>query len=489
MPGKLPIIYVRGYAGGTGGINTATDDPFYGFNSGSTHVHNGMDGKPKYYQFEGPLLRLVRDLDYAVIVEGDQDRFLTEHPDGAAKPATIWIDRFYDIDASTFGVDAKPFHLEEAAEGLFELIKQVCRVTNAPRVYLVAHSMGGLICRSTIQRVIPEHGLRAADFVDRLYTYATPHDGITFGHGHGILERLRDLFDPMGSDIFGPEHMYAYLTPTDEQLPGGPPPGWRAKDMPDSDNFPLERIFCMVGTNAKDYGPVEKVVGVMSDGLVQIQNAYVTNASHAYAYRCHSGRYGIVNSEEGYQNLRRFLFGDIEVTADLIGLDLPTGVAWQAEVQFAIRGLDALINERSRNHNCPIVLSSGEGPVMDVSAPLAKSFLDTKLAVKEACRYSLHVRIMSVRDGDDVDQLEQVADFDDYLLVDLKVSAAGDGFDAWANWQSELDVGHRSYEPTGDPLGDEAGEPGLWQHDIGLPGNAKAKFGATASVRLTARPH
>jgi hypothetical protein len=37
----------------------------------------------------------------------------------------------------------------------------------------------------------------------------------------------------------------------------------------------------MVGTNAKDYGPVEKVVGEMSDGLVQIQNAYVNKASHA----------------------------------------------------------------------------------------------------------------------------------------------------------------------------------------------------------------
>ena len=26
-----PIIYVRGFAGGTSGIDTATDDPFYGF--------------------------------------------------------------------------------------------------------------------------------------------------------------------------------------------------------------------------------------------------------------------------------------------------------------------------------------------------------------------------------------------------------------------------------------------------------------------------
>jgi hypothetical protein len=33
----------------------------------------------------------------------------------------------------------------------------------------------------------------------------------------------------------------------------------------------------------------------------------------AYVYRSHSGYYGIVNSEEGYQNLTRFLFGDVRI--------------------------------------------------------------------------------------------------------------------------------------------------------------------------------
>src|SRR5580765_1865288 len=78
MPGKLPIIYVRGYAGGTSGIDTAVDDPFYGFNSGSTHVHSSADGKPRFYQFEGPLLRLIEDEEYTLIVEGDQAKFLAD---------------------------------------------------------------------------------------------------------------------------------------------------------------------------------------------------------------------------------------------------------------------------------------------------------------------------------------------------------------------------------------------------------------------------
>ena len=36
--GRLPVVYVRGFAGGPSGINSAVDDPFYGFNEGSVQV-------------------------------------------------------------------------------------------------------------------------------------------------------------------------------------------------------------------------------------------------------------------------------------------------------------------------------------------------------------------------------------------------------------------------------------------------------------------
>ena len=69
--------------------------------------------------------------------------------------------------------------------------------------------------------------------------------------------------------------------------------------------FPLHHVFCLVGTDAADYdaalGLSAKVVGPQSDGLVQIDNAYVPNTPRAFVHRGHSGRYGVVNSEEGYQ--------------------------------------------------------------------------------------------------------------------------------------------------------------------------------------------
>ena len=69
---RLPVIYVRGYAGTTSGIDAQVDDPFYGFNRGSTHVRVDGDGDPSYYQFEGPMLRLMIDENYQLLVHGDQ---------------------------------------------------------------------------------------------------------------------------------------------------------------------------------------------------------------------------------------------------------------------------------------------------------------------------------------------------------------------------------------------------------------------------------
>src|SRR5215218_7572733 len=60
----LPIIYLRGFTFGRGGTETTVDDPFYGFNSGSTHVRQDETGQPVFYVFESPVLRLLSDHGY-----------------------------------------------------------------------------------------------------------------------------------------------------------------------------------------------------------------------------------------------------------------------------------------------------------------------------------------------------------------------------------------------------------------------------------------
>jgi hypothetical protein len=64
---------------------------------------------------------------------------------------------------------------------------------------------------------------------------------------------------------------------------------------------------------------------------VQIKNASVEKTPRAFVHRSHSGHYGIVNSEEGYQNLRRFLFGDVRVDIRLAIDDISLPVAIEKE--------------------------------------------------------------------------------------------------------------------------------------------------------------
>lgn len=502
MGERLPIIYVRGFAGGQSGIDAQTDDPFYGFNVGSTHVRVGARGTPTYYQFESPLLRLMLDHDYDLKVKGGQLAWLEAQADGDVDPATIWIHRFYDISASTFGARPEEYTLERAAESLLELIELVQRKTGAPRVYLVAHSMGGLICRCLIQKVIPERrgdpagpGTgKATDYVDRLFTYATPHGGIEFDIGFGLFEKVRDLFGVNGADIFGPARMWSYLNPGD---PGPVPQDWDPREVPD-EAFPKDRIFTLIGTNPEDYdvarGLSSRAVGAKSDGLVQIENAYVPGARFAFVHRSHSGRYGIVNSEEGYQNLRRFLLGDLEVTADLVGVRLPDrrrdDVVWQAEVELAVRGLPILMHQQVAAHHCPVVL---ELPADDSDRPqpLVTTFLISDPVLRpgsaETARYKLDVRLLSLRQRRGIfdfgDHLEQTPDFADTLVVDI---GARDGaLAAWATWKSELTVPLRDYVPSGEPLADEDPALGRWVKRVPLPVGAREFLGDRAAVRLT----
>jgi hypothetical protein len=92
-------------------------------------------------------------------------------------------------------------------------------------------------------------------------------------------------------------------------------------------------------------------VGHGSDGLVRIENASLCGitsdgteaapVAKAFVYRSHSGSFGIVNSEESYQNLTRFLFGDIRVDiwVDVEEVRLPEDVQKEADKG---RTIDAL---------------------------------------------------------------------------------------------------------------------------------------------------
>lgn len=342
-----PIIYVRGYAATMGEIEATTADPYMGFNIGSTMVRQNAAKDVVRFIFESPLVRLMKDHGYVdAFHNGGND-----HDPGTVPAKSVWVYRYYEPVSKSLG-EGKRLTMEEFAEGLREFILQVrdavcggdAAARKAFKVHLVAHSMGGLICRAYLQNTC-RHGTGDAKrdtvlelsagapsdpMVDKVYTYGTPHNGIDFGPMNA--PNLGPL-DQMHVSNFNRKRMREYL-----RLP---------KDAPANSldgAFPVQRFFCFIGSNHRDYdafyGVSKYAAGSMSDGLVKIENAYVQGTPRALAYRSHSGPYGLVNSEAGYQNLRRFLFGSVRVTVTLEvdELLLPKAVQEQKDAGRQVRG-------------------------------------------------------------------------------------------------------------------------------------------------------
>jgi hypothetical protein len=245
---------------------------------------------------------------------------------------SVVIYRYYEDTDN----DGAPLTVAAAAAGLNDLIlsvrNRVCGDDEdnrkAFKVYLVAHSMGGLICRCLLQNF--EIGsAEARGMVDKVFTYATPHNGIEMlGVNVPSFLKLWDLSN------FNRGEMANYLG--FKELP-------ERVDSLDG-KFDPNRFFCLVGTNHEDYrvaaGLSSKLAGEMSDGLVRITNATVAAAPRAFVHRSHSGPFGIVNSEDGYQNLTRFLFGTNRVDGyiEVEELPLPQSLKKALKDEKTIRG-------------------------------------------------------------------------------------------------------------------------------------------------------
>jgi hypothetical protein len=324
-PWLWPIIYVRGYAMTSSEIDETTADPFCGFNIGSTVIRATPDPKtpPRKFIFESPLVRLSTDYGYTDVYQDGLDIVDVDFQ-GEVRTKSVVIYRYYDSSSTQFG-DGKTKTIREFAQGLDALIIKLRDLVCANpenevakkdfRCYLVAHSMGGLVCRAFLQNdTLGSKEARAC--VDKYFTYATPHNGIEMA-GINVPQWLG------ANDInnFNREKMADYLDikPLFKKT--------ERVDWIQEEKFPSRKIFCMVGTNRADYdvaaGLSRTFAGNGSDGLVKVANASVWGvdaggrfsqpSATAYCYRSHSGRQGIVNSEESYQNLVRFLFGNLRV--------------------------------------------------------------------------------------------------------------------------------------------------------------------------------
>ncbi|MCI0745050.1 MAG: hypothetical protein L0Y58_06565 [Verrucomicrobia subdivision 3 bacterium] len=376
---RHPIIYVRGFAGTQGEVEDTVADPYMGFNIGSAKYRQMWTGEIKRFFFESPMVRLFKEHEYDDVYVDGMDQVLDV---GASEPIpyrSLIIYRYYEPASKQLGSGRLP-EMEDYALGLSDLIlrlrDKVCAnpenkiKPGAFRVYLVAHSMGGLICRAFLQN--PKLGdPQARAVVDKVFTYGTPHNGIDFR----LIGNVPEWFSFHNTNDFNRERMAEYLNLKAE---------YKAqkgdKDVSILKNFDPDRLFNMVGTNAGDYtvgrGISRFLAGETSDGLVHIKNATThgkwngreISSPRAFVYRSHSGHFGIVNSEEGYQNLTRFFFGNVRVDGvlEIDELTLPEKVqrakdagkeiraSYHFEVIVSVRGKQWEMHRRTVSENSAV---------------------------------------------------------------------------------------------------------------------------------------
>lgn len=471
---RYPIIYVRGYAMTQSEITETTSTPYMGLELGSTKTRQACDGAVRKVFFESPIVRLLKK-GY-----GDIYRDGLQIASGSVPLQSIIIHRYYDVADPDFGSGKVPTIID-AAKGLSDLIlrtrDQACLDGSMKpedfRVHLVAHSMGGLVCRCFLQ-----NGAAGSDaarkLVDKVFTFATPHNGIEMA---GM--NVPDFFGLWGMNNFSRDSMRSYLDIRDKNV------GVNSLDG----KFDPRRFFCLVGTNSKDYdaarGTSRLLAGELSDGLVRIENAYVTGAPRAHVHRSHSGAYGIVNSEEGFQNLTRFLFGDVSVNGVLQIENLPlppvgrlqkllgAKVGYYFEVVVATRGaLDFDLTRRTVANNSAILRSRAElfaddGTLKsDARHPhLFSTFLDgsQRPSDSKGMMFTIQLAVsMITYTGEDAPRDDHYVP-GEYLFRDTIVINAVPPEDSTASWQIGFvlaDSGWSSAATTpADGKKDELGQP------------------------------
>jgi hypothetical protein len=417
-----PIVYIRGYAMTEGERNETAADPFCGFNVGSTVFRASTDQhqRPDKFVFESPVLRLVTDFQYRHVYQNGADILDADWkppvgPDGkdlsGIPQQSIIVYRYYDDGSGLLG-DGEAKSIETYAAGLSALILKVKALVcawKAPggrtidpkdfRCYLVAHSMGGLVARAFLQnKLLGDADARKS--VDKFFTFATPHNGIEVG-GLNVPSWLSNS----EANTFNRQRMAEYLDMKSIANANGNRVDFMPEDVLSSD-----RVFCMVGTNRADYevlhGAVRAFVGHGSDGLVRIANASLWGMdaqtlkptkpiATAYTFRSHSGSFGIVNSEEAYQNLVRFLFGDIriDIWMDIEEVHLPAtleknrdevNALYQFELLAAARGKRWFLSRRVAEEDSPAVRThrqlTGDNPA-DKAIYMSTVFLANRARV------------------------------------------------------------------------------------------------------------
>lgn len=399
--GFYPIVYVRGFAATTDAREETFYDTYYGFAATAVEKRNATKKNHFLYPivFEGQLIRLLKEYGYVDAANGGLQLALNNIAGATQNPTrSLWISRFYDRDVVSEQVRRIEDHAEDLRQLICEEIPNQLKQLGGMKVdlgkndrdykvILIAHSMGGLVCRCLIQNLLPNYKAGSESdkdpkrWIHRFVTIGTPHNGIELSAIPDFLEELV-ISDGnlVSAAIFKEDRMRDYLELGKKGTKGANP------DLHSlNGKYPEGRCLCIIGSDHDSYNAAKKLTGTHSDGLVKQSNAYIKGAYGANVHRAHSGRRGIVNSFETYENIRRFLFGDTRVKLWLENVKLLNARPvedikdfYDIEFSLSVRGTGVFLHQRKQNPCENALRFDGE------DFPLAKvhlhtGFMDTKL--------------------------------------------------------------------------------------------------------------
>jgi hypothetical protein len=327
----LPLILIRGF----GGLDVEDEKrvAYQGFNDGTVYPQK----RGENYIYEGLILRFLKSswryqdatnvvgyyakpvqaqaviphelsmIDkgffsgHRIVIDPAMALHLVRTTEDPCR--TLWVFRYYDLDDRQF----KPYG--EALVRLIDFIRALAsmRDGSAPKVNILAHSMGGLLVREAVQCTYPQGGRRADEYINKIVTLGTPHQGISFQ----VFENWMRFDAADEVKHFHPEF----------QADASNPAGFAQL----KEHFPLERFLTVVGTNYRTYnvGVASRLNRIFSmagefgpnynrsDGLVKQASAQITGAPRTFVHKCHGGADSLITARESFEIATRFFFGNI----------------------------------------------------------------------------------------------------------------------------------------------------------------------------------
>jgi pimeloyl-ACP methyl ester carboxylesterase len=377
-----PMILIRGF----GGLNVDDEKKatYQGFNDGTVYPQK----RGENYIYEGFVLRFLKSswqyqdatnvvgyyasnvgkvqppipdelkgldmgffIDSKLVIDPAMALHLLRHVQDPDR--TLWIFRYYDLN------DRNMAAYGEALLRLIDFIRALSALKQPdkppPRVNIIAHSMGGLLVRQTIQQTCPDAGRKADEVINKVVTLGTPHQGIAFQ----VLKKWVGTEAAEEIEHFNPD----FQSNTDQQT--------SFKNF--GKYFPPERLLTVVGTNYKAYdvGPaslgnrffsVEGEFGTnynRSDGLVKQAFAQIPGAPRTFVHKCHGGYDSLVTARESFEIATRFFFGNVKARLRMVegkvlrGMDMFGKSEFFFGVSIKPRGVDfELTHQGADSENC-----------------------------------------------------------------------------------------------------------------------------------------